>query len=187
VFVVDTNILVYAANIDCVEHDRCSQLVGGWRSSPAPWCVTHGILYEFLSVITHRGELASPWSVAKAWGFVESLLDSPGLQVLTETPRHVEIARMTFEEVSGPSGRHLHDAHVAILMREHGISRIVTRDTGFHRFPFIEVVDPLTGSWELHESRPGGPHHSSRSRHGEPAVRRKRAAARVPAPRPRHR
>ena len=35
------------------------------------------------------------------------------------------------------------DAHTAVLMREHGVRRIYTRDTDFHRFPFIEVVDPL--------------------------------------------
>ena len=29
------------------------------------------------------------------------------------------------------------------LMREYGIDRIVTRDTDFHRFDFLEVVDPL--------------------------------------------
>jgi predicted nucleic acid-binding protein len=28
-------------------------------------------------------------------------------------------------------------------MREHGVRRIYTRDTDFHRFPFIEVADPL--------------------------------------------
>ena len=31
----------------------------------------------------------------------------------------------------------------AVLMREHGVSRICTRDTDFHRFPFLSVVDPL--------------------------------------------
>ena len=36
-----------------------------------------------------------------------------------------------------------HDAETAVLMREHGIRRICTRDTDFHRFSFIEVVDPL--------------------------------------------
>ena len=40
-------------------------------------------------------------------------------------------------------GNVLHDAHTAILMREHGIHRVVTRDAGFHRFPFLEVTDPL--------------------------------------------
>jgi len=28
-------------------------------------------------------------------------------------------------------------------MREHGIHRVVTRDADFHRFPFLEVTDPL--------------------------------------------
>jgi hypothetical protein len=27
--------------------------------------------------------------------------------------------------------------------REHGIRRIYTRDTDFHRFPFLEPIDPL--------------------------------------------
>lgn len=26
---------------------------------------------------------------------------------------------------------------------EHGIRRIYTRDTDFHRFPFLDVIDPL--------------------------------------------
>jgi len=29
-------------------------------------------------------------------------------------------------------------------MREHGIRRIYTRDTDFHRFPFLEPIDPTT-------------------------------------------
>lgn len=31
-------------------------------------------------------------------------------------------------------------------MREHGVRRIYTRDTDFHRFRFIEPLDPLTAS-----------------------------------------
>jgi len=37
----------------------------------------------------------------------------------------------------------MHDLHTAVLMREHGISRICTRDTDFLKFPFLTVVDPL--------------------------------------------
>jgi hypothetical protein len=33
-------------------------------------------------------------------------------------------------------------------MREHGIRRIITRDTDFHRFPFLEPVDPLVRNAE---------------------------------------
>jgi len=38
------------------------------------------------------------------------------------------------------------DAHTAILMREHGLKRIYTHDSDFHRFRFLEVVDPLARS-----------------------------------------
>jgi len=31
---------------------------------------------------------------------------------------------------------------MASLMREHGVERIYTRDTDFHRFPLLEPVDP---------------------------------------------
>jgi predicted nucleic acid-binding protein len=40
-------------------------------------------------------------------------------------------------------GNVLHDTHTAALMREHGISRLCTRDTDFHRFSFLEIVDPV--------------------------------------------
>jgi predicted nucleic acid-binding protein len=40
-------------------------------------------------------------------------------------------------------GSVFHDAHTAILTREHGIRRIVTNDADFHRIGFVEVIDPL--------------------------------------------
>jgi hypothetical protein len=41
------------------------------------------------------------------------------------------------------AGNLMHDAHTAILMREHGIRRICTRDTDFNQLAFLEVIDPL--------------------------------------------
>jgi len=29
------------------------------------------------------------------------------------------------------------------LMKEHGVKTIYTRDTDFHKFPFLDVIDPL--------------------------------------------
>ena len=69
---------------------------------------------------------------------------SPSFYLLVEGPRHAEVAQSTLADVKGIRGNLLHDAHTAILMKEHGIRRIYTRDTDFHRFPFLEVIDPLT-------------------------------------------
>ncbi len=57
--------------------------------------------------------------------------------------RHAEVLRETLAEFPHLRGNILHDASTAVLMREHGIQRIITRDSDFHRFSFIRVVDPL--------------------------------------------
>jgi predicted nucleic acid-binding protein len=84
-----------------------------------------------------------PWTPARSWSFISGLLESPGLSVLTATDRHAAVASSVLEEFPFLAGNILHDTHTAILMREHGIRRICTRDTDFHRFPFLEVIDPL--------------------------------------------
>jgi toxin-antitoxin system PIN domain toxin len=144
VFVADTNVLVYAADRDSPHHARCFELLEGWRRSSASWFITWAIAYEFLRVISHPRVLRRPWPVAEAWSFVDAVLASPGLEVLVATPRHATVARQTLAELPHLAGNLLHDAHTAILMREHGVRRIYTRDTDFHRFGFVEPLDPLT-------------------------------------------
>lgn len=143
-FVVDTNVLVYAADENAPAYASCRSLIEEWRQQRVLWYTTWGVLYEFLRVVTHPRVLRNPWSVGKAWEFVDSLLASTALAVLVETDRHAVIVEQVIREVPRIGGNIVHDAHTAILMREHGIRRIYTRDTDFHRFPFLEVIDPLS-------------------------------------------
>jgi toxin-antitoxin system PIN domain toxin len=143
VFVVDTNVLVYAANRDSEEHERCRALLELWRAGPAAWYTTWSIVYEFVRVVTHPRVFGRPWPAPEAWRFVEALFQSPGLGILVETARHPAVAAQVLADIPGLRGNLVYDARTAILMREHGIRRIYTRDTDFHRFPFVEVLDPL--------------------------------------------
>lgn len=142
--VVDTNILIYAADADSPFHTVSRNWLDNQRRRPDAWYITWPILYEFLRVTTHPRVMRRPWSVEQAWKFVLALLDSPGLGLLVPTHRHADVAGQVFAEVPHLSGNLLHDTHTAILMREHGIRRICTRDMDFHRFSFLEVVDPLS-------------------------------------------
>jgi toxin-antitoxin system PIN domain toxin len=142
VLVVDTSVLVYAANASSPFHPACRQALEGWRRGPGAWYATWAILYEFLRVTTHPRVLSPAWSAGQAWSFVESLLASPGFGVLVATARHAAVVAEVLREVPHLSGNLVHDAHTAVLMREHGIRRVYTRDTDFHRFPWVEVVDP---------------------------------------------
>lgn len=143
-FVVDTNVLVYAADADAAEHARCRGLLDSWRGQAGAWYLTWGVCYEFLRVVTHPRVFRRPWTAEVANGFLSVLLTSPGAAVLVPTDRHARILTETIAEVPHVTGNLVHDLTTAVLMREHGIRRIVTRDTDFHRFPFLEPIDPLT-------------------------------------------
>ncbi|MGH8606647.1 MAG: type II toxin-antitoxin system VapC family toxin [Gammaproteobacteria bacterium] len=141
--VVDTNILVYAADADAQFHAVSHDWLERQRGRADAWYTTWAILYEFLRVTTHPRVMRRPWSAPEAWSFVSALLTSPGLGVLVPTQRHAQVAEQVIAELPHLAGNLLHDTHTAVLMREHGIRRICTRDVDFHRFSFLEVVDPL--------------------------------------------
>ena len=142
--VVDTNLLVYAADADSPLHGVARGWLDGQRRRPDAWYVTWSILYEFLRITTHPRVMRRPLTAHDAWSFVAALLASPGLGVLVQTSRHADVAAQVIADVPHLAGNLVHDAHTAVLMREHGVRRICTRDTHFHRFPFLEVVDPLS-------------------------------------------
>ena len=142
--VLDTNVLFDAAVEGSEFHAPCHQRLEQWRRERAQVFLTWNVCYEFLRVTTHpRAVLHSPWSPRRAWGFLESLLATPGFELLVATPRHAEVLAQTLEEVPEARGNLIYDLHTVVVMREHGVRRICTRDRDFGRFPFLEVVDPL--------------------------------------------
>ncbi len=143
--VVDTNVLVYAANAESPFHRDCRDWLERQRERPDAWYTTWPIVYEFLRVVTHPRVLARPWSADAAWSFMTALLASPGFGPLVATERHPEVAGAVIAEYPHLAGNLFHDTHTAILMREHGIRRICTRDVDFTRFKFLEVLDPVGG------------------------------------------
>ena len=141
--VVDTNVLLYAADQDSEFHIPCRRLVEDLRQQPSPVFLTWSICYEFLRVSTHPRVFRTPWAPMDAWRFIDALMTAPGVSLLQATERHAAVLAQTLSEFPDLRGNLMHDLHTAVLMREHGVSRICTRDTDFHRFAFLTVVDPL--------------------------------------------
>jgi toxin-antitoxin system PIN domain toxin len=152
-FAVDTNVLLHAVDEESPFHRECRDALIRWRTGDSAWFTTWSVVYEFLRVATHPGVARFRLPIARAWDFVEGLLMSPGLTVLTETDRHAAVAAEVLRVVPDVAGNFVHDAHIAILMREHGVRRIYTRDVSFKRFSFLEVVDPVATAGEagVHE------------------------------------
>jgi uncharacterized protein len=143
VFVVDTNLLVYAADEDFARQTEMRRLLEAWSSSSETCYVTWSIVYEFLAVSTQRSAFAHPLSFLQAWRFIDALRGYPSFRILLETDRHPEVVRDLVKEYPHMSGTKFHDLHIAAIMREHGITDIRTADTDFHQFKFLRVTNPL--------------------------------------------
>jgi uncharacterized protein len=140
---IDTNILLYAANSDSDEHQNAYQFLAHAAITADPWYLTEGIIYEFLRVSTHARVFPHPLTWKKALEFVNPLLTNDNFMLLVCADDHWNELEKTLETLSYPSGNLFFDIRTVILMKEHGIRRIYTTDTDFLQFTGIEVVNPL--------------------------------------------
>ena len=139
---IDTNVLVYAEVISSAHHHRALALITELASDPRPWAIPWPCVYEFLRVATHPRVFHPPVPMERALSDLGQILGSPSLRLLSETPRHAKIMAKVLEGGS-VSGNLTHDAHIAALCLEHGVSELLTGDRDFSRFPDLNVVDPF--------------------------------------------
>jgi toxin-antitoxin system PIN domain toxin len=143
VFLVDTNLLLYAVNPDAADHARSRALLEQWRRGDRLWFLTWGIIYEFLRVSTHGAVFPQPLALVRAQEWIELLLSGPCAGLLEPTNRHLAVLAEVTALHPRLRGNVIHDMHTAVLMREHGVTEIRTADTDFHQFTFLTVVNPL--------------------------------------------
>ncbi len=139
---IDTNILVYAHRTEFTHHQAALQTLRQIALAPEPWVLLWPCLYEFVRVVTHPKVFDPPTPLEEAVEAVEGLLASSSLLLVSEGPRHPAWFSKTLL-ASGASGNLAFDAHIAALMKEHGIDEIVTADRDYHRFQGIRVSNPF--------------------------------------------
>ena len=139
---LDTNVLVYAEIVTSPQHARARELVVRLAQGIAPWALPWPCVYEFLRIVTHPRIYHPPMPVDVALGDLRALLASPSLILLSETDRHAEVLQSVIS-ASGVTGNLMHDAHIAALCIEHGITEIITGDRDFLRFDGIQVTNPF--------------------------------------------
>ncbi len=139
---VDTSVLVYARRAESPHHGAARALVAGLAEGTAPWALPWPVVYEFVRVVTHPRVFDPPSPLDAVLRDLESLLASPSLTLLGEGSGH---ARLMGEQLRGgsASGNLAHDAHIAALVVEHGVSELLTADRDFARFPGVRARNPF--------------------------------------------
>ena len=139
---IDTNVLVYAEIVTSAHHGQARKILTELAQGSVPWALPWPCAYEFLRVVTHPRVFDPPTPRSVALKDLGRILDSPNLVLLAETERHTEIMMRVVEE-SGATGNLAHDAHIAALCLEHGISELITGDRDFSRFPELRTMNPF--------------------------------------------
>jgi toxin-antitoxin system PIN domain toxin len=141
--VVDTNVLLYAANQDAPEHAAARAFLLGIGRSADAWYLTEGIVYEFLRVATHPKVFPSPLAWSEALAFLRPLVGADNVHVLQASDEHWTLLADVLGSLVHPAGNLFFDVRTVVLMREHGVRRIYTTDADFLQFAEIEVENPL--------------------------------------------
>ena len=138
---VDANVLIYASNTADPLHDRAADLVRRLAAGPELVYLFWPTLLGYLRIVTHPAILPRPLPPSDAMRNVEALIDQPHVRVTGEQDGFWS----TYRTLAGARtrGNDVPDAHLAALMRQHGVRVIYTRDRDFRRFDGIEARDPF--------------------------------------------
>jgi toxin-antitoxin system PIN domain toxin len=138
---IDTNVMVFAEISGSQHHTEARTLLADLAEGGHPWAIPWPCVYEFLRVVTHPRVFHPPVPLDRALLDLGQILGSPSLRLLQETPRHPKIMDEVLR-AGGVTGNLTHDAHIAALCIEHGVSELLTGDRDFERFEGLKVVNP---------------------------------------------
>jgi len=138
---VDTNILVYAHRRDSDWHEAAAACVREAAEGAAPWAIPWPCLHEFFAVVTRPRVYSPPSTAQEATRQIETWLGSPSLVLLAETDDHWR----TLEGLISNGrivGAAVHDARIAALCLQHGVTELLTADRDFSRYPALGTRNP---------------------------------------------
>lgn len=128
----DVNVLLYAVNRDCAQHEAARQWLEGSFDRPSGIGFAWAALLGFVRIATRAGIFARPLPLEDALGVVDAWLGHPASRVLHPTDAHASIlGRLLIG--AGAAGNLVSDAHLAALAIEHG-AELGSFDRDFGRF-----------------------------------------------------
>jgi toxin-antitoxin system PIN domain toxin len=142
VIAVDTNILIYAHRTDSPFHAVAAAKLTALSEGASTWAIPWPCVHEFLAIVTNRRVYDPPATIEQAVGFVDALLQSPGLALIGETDHHWPELRSLIASSRVTGGR-VHDARIAAICVQHGVRELWSADRDFSRFPALKAVNPL--------------------------------------------
>ena len=141
-FAVDVNVLLYASDDASPFAQRARRFLAECAAGREILCLAWPTVMSYLRIATHPAIFASPLAPDEAMGNVEALVRLPHVRVLSEEDGFWDVYRAVARSLA-IRGNLVPDAHLAALLRQHDVGVLYSNDSGFRRFDFLEVRDPI--------------------------------------------
>ena len=132
----DTNVLLYAVNLDAPQQAAAQTWLAEGFDSAAGVALTWVALLGFIRIATRPGIFASPLEVETALQVVDRWISQPAARIVHPGERYASLLGRLLVG-AGAVGNLTNDAHLAALAIEHGAT-LGSFDRDFRRFAGLE-------------------------------------------------
>lgn len=141
---VDTNILVYAHRNDVIWNDNATACINKLVTGSSTWTIPWPCAHEFIGVVTNKRVYDLPTPLDMAFAQLEAWSSSGKLRYIGESIHHLEELR-NLGLAANLSGGMIHDARIAAICLQHGVTELWTADRDFSRYAKLKTRNPLVG------------------------------------------
>jgi uncharacterized protein len=139
---IDVNVLLFASDTSSPLHQRAAEFLEHCASGPDVLYLAWSTVMSYLRISTDPAIFASPLRPEEAAQNAETLLRLPHVRMLAEEDGFWDLYSEVTKKMP-TRGNDVPDAHLATLLRQHGVATLHTNDRDFRKFDFLNVRDPF--------------------------------------------
>ena len=139
---MDADILIYACKVEYPFNSKASNRVRELAESRSAYANAWPCLHEFYSTVAYVNRYQPPSTPPIAVKQIALCMDSPTLQLISETPTHWT-ALHNLRMASVVKDALVHGARIAAVCLLHGVREFWAAEQVFSRFPALTRHNPL--------------------------------------------
>jgi toxin-antitoxin system PIN domain toxin len=139
---LDVNLLLYASDQSSPFNRRAVEFLEARARGPEAMYIAWPTILAYLRIATHPAIFGSPLDAREAAANIAALLQLRHVRAIAEEDGFWQV----YQEVvdTWPArGNQVPDAHLAAILKQHGVRTLYTHDHDFRRFEFLRVIDPV--------------------------------------------